>query len=134
LNPSDPAFPDVDTLRLRDSDIPCVRVKTAAHRRRHERFYQIQESQFQRACRLPGKSLAVYMILLRRSLHQKQRTLKLSTSLLREFGISRDQKAVALGHLERAGLIRVLSQRRKNPVVTLLDVPYGEKDDNPPEE
>jgi len=99
----------------------------------HEpRFYLIRETQFQQACRLPGKSLAVYMILWRRSLQQKKRTLKLSTVLLRKFGISRDQKALALTHLERAGLIRVLSRMRKNPVVTLLDVPDGETDDNPP--
>jgi hypothetical protein len=114
----DPFNPDL--LRLPDEDIPCVRVETSARKRRKSRFYQIDEQAFRRACHLPGKSLAVYLLLLRRSAQKRDKTVLLPTVLLREYGITRWQKEVALGHLARAGLVTIVARAGKSPRVTLL--------------
>jgi hypothetical protein len=50
-------------------------------------------------------------------------TIKLTKATLDLFGISRYSKYRALEALETAGLIRVISNMGKNPLITVLNVP-----------
>ena len=68
---------------------------------------------------LPGKALAVYMLLRLRSRLDKKQTVTLKTAALRPDGISHDQKLRALTCLEAAQLITVDRSHGKNPRVTL---------------
>jgi hypothetical protein len=52
----------------------------------------------------------------------KNQSIKLTSQALKEWGISRGQKARALPELEAAGLIECRKHGRNNPVVRLLDV------------
>lgn len=72
---------------------------------------------------LPGKALAVYLVLYFRSRIEQSRTVTLKTATLAYFGISRREKQLALQRLETIGLITVERRPRRNPRVTLL-APY----------
>jgi len=93
--------------------IKTVEIKTETHkrleRRRLERFLAIRIpfAQFQSAARLPGKALAVYLLIHWRRTVTGQSTVTLPTNLLHEFGIDRNAKHRALRDLEEAGLIKV---------------------------
>ncbi|NBO91183.1 MAG: hypothetical protein EBV06_02525 [Planctomycetia bacterium] len=55
--------------------------------------------------------------------------MRLTTAILKRFGVNRKAKYRALASLEDAGLIRVHRELRKNPVVTILELkgePAGE--------
>ena len=59
------------------------------------------------AARLPGKALAVYLILRHRRDLTGEPTTTLPARLLRDFGVDRHSKARALRALEGAGLVMV---------------------------
>jgi hypothetical protein len=80
----------------------------------------LPERIFCQVAALPGKALAVFLVIVRRSRMKRSPTFSLSTSFLVRFGLSRREKAGALQHLEKAGLITVERMPRRNPVVTLL--------------
>jgi hypothetical protein len=65
------------------------------------------------------KALAVFAVLWRESTMKRTLTVSCSTTELLSWGISHDQKLRALATLARLRLIRVQSQRGKNPLVTL---------------
>jgi hypothetical protein len=113
---------DRDTLHITDAQIPARPVQTATRRQRDRRFFLIYEEQFCRACVLPGKALAVYLVLLRRARREETVRVKLTSTALVGFGITRRQKDNALRALEEARLIVVERQHGKNPAVTLVDV------------
>ena len=74
--------------------------------------------------RLSGKAplvvaLAVWFEAGRR---KRLNELKLTTAILERFSVNRKAKYSALKSLERAGLVRVRREPRRNPVVTILDV------------
>jgi hypothetical protein len=69
---------------------------------------------------LPGKTLAVYLVLYFRSRVERSRTVTLTTATLEAFGISRREKQLALQRLEQTGLITVERRPRRNPRVTLV--------------
>jgi DNA-binding transcriptional ArsR family regulator len=76
-----------------------------------------------RASVLPGKALAVALALYFLSgLRGNQlHDLRLSSATLKRLGVGdRSTKYRALRALERAGLVRVVRQRGKNPLVTIL--------------
>lgn len=95
---------------------------TAARRRRERFLPRLTEPEALRLAGLPGKALAVYLLLLRRSAVERTRTVVASTAMVSPFGVSRTQKATALVHLEAAGLLLVERRLRRNPIVTLLEV------------
>lgn len=78
---------------------------------------------FDRACRMPRKSLAVFLLFWRLAKMSGSDTAKLSNARLREHGITRKEKATALRHLEAAGLVAVQRAPRKSPLVRLLVPP-----------
>jgi hypothetical protein len=81
---------------------------------------------FDRACALPGKSLAVFLILWRLARMEGRWQVTLTTAQLKQHRLSRHEKETALRHLEQAGLITVKRSGRRNPLVTLLiSLPAG---------
>jgi len=74
------------------------------------------------AC-LPGKALAVYLILRHRRDLTREPTVTLPAQLLSDFGVDTDSKARALRALEGAGLITVERMDGRAARVTLLDEP-----------
>jgi hypothetical protein len=76
---------------------------------------------FDRACVLPGKALAVGLILWRLAKLKRANTFVLTQASLNQHRISRWEKYPALKALEKAGLISVRTRASKNPEVTLLD-------------
>jgi len=101
-------------------DVVPIEVPSTAARRDRQFLPALPERLFCQLGPLPGKTLAVYMILLLRSRLERRPTVKLTSAFLARFGITHDQKTRALACLEEAGLITVQHRPRKNPVVTLL--------------
>jgi hypothetical protein len=71
---------------------------------------------------LPGKALAVYLVLWRRSRITHHPTVVVTAAAMAQAGISHDQKTRSLTVLEKAGLITVERIVGKNPRVTLRTV------------
>ena len=59
------------------------------------------------AAKLPGKALALLLLIHHRQRMLKKRQVTLSSSLLVQFGIDRSAKSRGLHHLKEAGLIHV---------------------------
>ena len=72
------------------------------------------------AARLPGKALAVGLLLWFESGRRKCQSVKLTGPLLERFGVGRQAKYGALTALEKAGLVRVDRRMGKNPTVEIL--------------
>lgn len=73
--------------------------------------------------RLSGKApLAVALAVCFEAGRRKSNEVKLTTAILRRFSVNRKAKYSALKSLEKAGLVRVRREPRRNPVVTILDV------------
>jgi len=68
---------------------------------------------------LPGKALGIYQILWRESVMRRAITVKLTTTAVQRWGLSRYQKRHALRILQAAGWVRVQQEHGKNPLVTL---------------
>jgi hypothetical protein len=73
------------------------------------------------AARLPGKALAVGIVLWFRSGLLRSNKVSLPSTLLTLFGVDRHAKVRALNALEKASLIAVERCNGKNPIVTLLE-------------
>jgi hypothetical protein len=122
---------DPDQLRLDwsqvpDSQVPARKVKGTVEKRRKRRFIPpVPMEWFDRACVLPGKALAVSLILWRLSKVRKTPTVVLTNAALKQHGLNRWEKYDALAALEGAGLISVRRRGTRNPEVTILDRPGG---------
>jgi len=81
------------------------------------------------ASKLRGKApltvaLAVWFQVGRR----KSRAVTLTSAVVERFGVNRKAKYAGLAALEKASLVRVHRRPRKNPIVTVLDLPDDDKD------
>jgi hypothetical protein len=75
------------------------------------------------ASMLSGKApLAVGLAVWFEAGRRKSTEVKLTTAILKRFNVNRKAKYTALKSLEKAGLIRVRREPRRNPVVTILDL------------
>ena len=74
----------------------------------------------QRAARLPGRGLHVYLAIRHRCDLRREMTVTLPANYLQTFGIGRDVKRRALAELETAGLIRVERLVGRTARVTLV--------------
>ena len=74
----------------------------------------------QRAARLPGQALQVYLAIRHRCDLRREQTVTLPADYLQTFGIGRDVKRRALAELETAGLIRVERLVGRTARVTLV--------------
>jgi hypothetical protein len=75
-----------------------------------------------RAAALPGKSLAVGIVIWYLAGISKRHTIVLSNKLRSEFGVTRNSGRRALKRLEDAGLVRVERSGNKSPSVTILEI------------
>lgn len=75
------------------------------------------------ASKLRGKSpLSVALALWFEAGRRKSMEVTLTTAILERFSVNRKAKYRALASLEKAGLVSVYRQPRRNPVVTILDI------------
>ncbi len=75
----------------------------------------------QRAARLPGRALHVYLSIRHRCDLRREQMVTLPAAYLRAFGIGKDVKRRALAELEAAGLIGVDRPIGRTARVTLLE-------------
>jgi hypothetical protein len=113
------------TLDVPDEQVPTKKVELGTVRRRKEKRYipAVPLTWFDRACVLPGKALAVALVLWRLAKVQKTDTVVLTQAALQQHGLGRWAKYEALRALEAAGLISVRRHAKKNPEVTILYPP-----------
>jgi hypothetical protein len=106
-----------------DADLPARRVQLKSERRRGQRPYvpALPLGLFERACVLPGKALAVYLVLWRQAHLEGRAEVVLTSARLRQHGLNRQAKRAARRQLEAAGLVRIEPRGRRNPAVTVLD-------------
>jgi DNA-binding transcriptional ArsR family regulator len=124
MYPPSPPFPDPDSLRLdRNGTATEARVELPSLRTRRERHFlpALPEPLFARLAVLPGKALAIYLVLLQRSRMEGENPVALTSACLARFGINRQDKRRALFLMENAGLVRVERRGRRNPLVRLLE-------------
>ncbi len=74
----------------------------------------------QRAARLPGRALHVYLAIRHRCDLRREQRVTLPAAYLQAFGIGKDVKRRALAELETAGLIRVERLVGRTARVTLV--------------
>jgi hypothetical protein len=111
-------------LRLdRNGRVPASKVELPSVRARRERRFlpALPERLFTRLAVLPGKCLAVYLILLQRSRLESVNPVSLTSTYLKRFGLQRWDKQRALSALQGAGLVRVERRGRNNPLVWLCE-------------
>ena len=86
-------------------------------------FPRLSERMFIRLMSLPPICFPVYLALCRLYLTSKGNPITLSNVRLSDWGIRRRTKYRALIALESAGIIAVERRPRKNPLVTLREIP-----------
>ena len=74
----------------------------------------------QRAARLPGRALHIYLAIRHRCDLRQSKTVTLPSAYLGTWGLDKDSKRRALTELELVGLISVGRRRGRTVVVTLL--------------
>ena len=72
------------------------------------------------ASKLPGKALALGMLLWREAGMDGIVPVTITTAKAEPLGIDRSAKSRAIADLERAGLVRVERRPRQNPLVSLI--------------
>jgi hypothetical protein len=76
-----------------------------------------------RAAQLSGKApLTVALAIWFQAGRRRSKQVRLTTPVLRRFGVNRKAKYSGLKSLEKAGLVGVHREPKKNPVVTILDL------------
>jgi hypothetical protein len=75
---------------------------------------------------LSGKApLAVALAVWFEAGRRRSKELRLMIAILRRFNVNRRAKYAAFKALEKAGLVKVHREPRRNPVVTILGAPHG---------
>jgi len=138
--PSDPF--DVDRLRIRDSAhlMPPSGSHQTPHQPRRPEIPRHKPGELflrgpipwrwlEMAARLPGRALAVGIVLWHLVGLRKHWTVRLSPSKTRSLGLSPRVTRRGLKGLEGAGLVAVDRHRGRSPDVTVLDAPGHELSD-----
>lgn len=129
-DPSDP-FADVSRLALARHETSYTSLRQSRRPPRHaagEPFLKgpIPWAWLREAARLPGKALAVALMVWRLAGMHKSDSVAFSlTSLEGELGVTRDSARRGLEALEVAGLVSVHRHPGRKPVVTLLPARDG---------
>jgi hypothetical protein len=97
-------------------------VRTAPRRARKGHFVMVPLEWVYRlsSARASGNTWTVATHLLHQSFKDRRTTIRLANGALALNGVSRAQKRLALGVLERLGLVIVERRARKSPIVTLI--------------
>lgn len=125
---SDPFDPD--RLRLPDNNSsmwPQVSGSRRPRRKSGDLFLKgpIPWSWLQRAADLPGRALAVGLVIWHLHGLRKSRTVRVTQSQTRSLGLSPRVARRGLATLETAGLVSVNRHRGRGPDVTVLDAPVA---------
>ena len=121
----DDAEPVIDLANFRSTQLPATASHGKSTRRISPQRYKgefvaaIPLKWLQPACATSGKVLAVALTIWFQFKRCKGRPFKLTTSLLKRFSVGRKASYSALRKLETFGLITVLRQTGKTPVVTV---------------
>lgn len=83
------------------------------------------------ASSLPGKALSVYLAIWYRVGLEKKPTIKLTGSVLEDFGVDRYACYRALTVLEKAGLIACKRHVGRKPIITVLNPHYSSINSQP---
>jgi hypothetical protein len=102
--------------------LPTTEVDTEATRHRRDQYVRgpFRLTEFCTASRLPGKALAVWLLLHHRVRVTGDSEVALPSGLLEQAGIDRNAKQRALRDLERVGLIRVRRERGRTARVSIV--------------
>jgi hypothetical protein len=111
--------------------LPTKRVKARSHVEQCFLKGPIPWAWLQRATPLPGKALAVGLVLWFLKGLRRQNTVRLEPSKVRSLGLSRRQCYRGLEALEQAGLVAVQRQLGSAPTVTILVAPDESKAGKP---
>ena len=119
--------PPLDPEQLRLPESMTAPVRPPSHPPRHrprERFLKgpIPWAWLDRAGRLPGKALAVGLVLWQLAGMTRKRTIRVCLSSLRSLGLNEDSARRGIKVLERANLIEVRSRPGRGLDVILLEV------------
>jgi hypothetical protein len=115
---------DPDRLRLPYSSTAPTKPSVRPPRHRtDERFLKgpIPWTWLDRAARLPGKALAVGLVLWQHAGVTRMRTVRLCQARSHELGLGPASTRRGIAHLEQAGLIEVQRQPGRGLVVTLME-------------
>jgi hypothetical protein len=82
------------------------------------------------AAQQSGRALHVGIYLWHLAFMEDNRTVRLSTAHMLDLGVDRHAKARGLQALERAALVSVIRHTGRLPIVTILDVPALEEQNN----
>jgi hypothetical protein len=88
---------------------------------------KIPMSWIERATCLPGKTWPVAVALWFVGGRSSSAEVTLTAKTLKRFALTRKVVYRALGHLERAGLVKVRHRNGRKPLVTILPVPASER-------
>ena len=122
---SDDAEPVIDLANFRSTQLPVTASHAKSARQISSQRYKgefvaaIPLRWLQPACAASGKVLAVALAIWFQLKRCKGRSFKLTTSLLKRFSVGRKASYAALTKLETLGLITVLRQTGKTPVITV---------------
>jgi hypothetical protein len=125
-------FADPDRLRVRPGFVPVAAPLTTKQSPKPGKITgeflkgPIPLPWLSAAAKLRGKApLAVALAVWFEAGRRRSNEVRLTTAILDRFAVTRKAKYTALAALEKAGLIRVRRQSRKNPIVTIIDPPGG---------
>ena len=110
-------------------------IKPSANKAPRRRFLKgpIPWDWVETASKLPGKALALGMLLWREAGIDGIGPVTITSAKVAALGMDRSAKSRAIADLERAGLVRVERRPRQNPLVTLVETTNlragGEQDD-----
>ena len=124
FNPGKNTFePEVKSSTPRKSGRSRKTVKEWESERSLRRFIPpIPAPWFQKAASLPGKALAVGLILRYEVAIGRKDSVRLTRQATAAWGVGRDARRRALQVLETAGLIDVQKRLRSTPVVTIVEM------------
>jgi hypothetical protein len=118
----DEDYTDLKQHRLPDGWAPEHRVVPDKVRRRRRRYFiSVPMLWFERLEGASGQTHRVALSLLHQHFKSKG-PVRVSNSLLKIDGVSRQSKWRALRELERRGLITIECRPRRSPTITLLDL------------
>jgi hypothetical protein len=121
-------FTAIDRLRLRPGYTPKATPSASPPKSRRIKgeFLKgpIPLAWLSAAAKLRGKApLAVALAVWFEAGRRRSKEVRLTTAVLNRFSVNRKAKYTALAAMEKAGLIRVRRQNRRNPMVTIIDLP-----------
>jgi hypothetical protein len=114
---------DLEDFRLMPGIRTQPKKRPLCHVRRNFLRGPIDWGWLVKAIALPGKALAVGLILWREAGIEKNRTIHVNHARFRKWGVKTGASRRALANLENAKLISVLRPSGRNLEVTILDCP-----------